>query len=66
MKLQVHAILVQPYVVIANAVVFLVLKTCGHQRSAGALKIGRRHHEVDVTIGAQARIRIQHTRRRAF
>ena len=66
MKLQAHAVLVQPYVVIANAVVVLALKTCGHQRGAGALKIGGRHHEVDVAIGAQARIRIQHTRRRAF
>lgn len=66
MKLQAHAVLVQPYMVIANAVVVLVLKTCGHQRSPGALKIGRRHHEVDVTIGAQTRIRIQHARRHAF
>ena len=62
MELEVHAVFLEAHVVVAHALVVLARKASGEQHRAGLLEIVRRNHEVDVAVGAQGRIGIEHAR----
>ena len=60
MELEVHAVFLEAHVVVAHAFVVFAHKASGEQRRASLLEIVRRNHEVDVAVGAQGRVGIEH------
>ena len=62
MELEVHAVFLEAHVVVACALVVFTRKAGAEQRRAGILEVARRHHAVDVAVGAKCRVGVQHAR----
>ena len=62
-QLDVHSVLRKARVVIAREAVVRGLIAGRHQGRVGTLELRGQHHDVDVAVGAQGRVGVEHARR---